>query len=63
MVDDVRRSVSITGHKTISVYHRYRIVRVDAQRRALEQAQLAAALSEQNVLPLRTSGAQERPHG
>jgi integrase len=45
-------AMSITGHKTISVYHRYRIVRVDDQRRALEQAQQASAVCQRNVVAL-----------
>ncbi len=52
-------AMSITGHKTISVYHRYRIVRVDDQRRALEQTQAAAATSERNVVPLSRREARE----
>ena len=45
-------AMSITGHKTVSVYHRYRIVKVDDQRKALEQAQQAAALNERKVVAL-----------
>jgi hypothetical protein len=47
------------GHKTITVYHRYRIVRVDDQRKALEQSQAAAALTERNVIALPRRDAKE----
>ena len=46
-------AMSITGHKTISVYHRYRIVNVEDQRRALKQVQATTStMTERRIVPM-----------
>ena len=49
-------AMKITGHRTVSVFQRYRIVSDDDVRAALERTEAAARLSTpRTVIPLRAS--------